>query len=75
MPPERHIFPRLRVFVSSSMKELAEERRAVKEALAALKVDAFVYEDDAGARCRPQPFRLRYPHLRALQNASLNKGA
>jgi len=44
------IFQRLRVFVSSKMAELAPERRALKAALDALKVDAWVFEQDAGAR-------------------------
>jgi hypothetical protein len=40
----------LRVFVSSSMQELAAERRLVKEALSELRIDTFVFEEDAGAR-------------------------
>src|SRR5262245_32326971 len=44
------IFDRLRVFVSSSMEELAPERLAVKAALDELKIDAWVFERDAGAR-------------------------
>ena len=32
------------------MSELAPERRLVKEALDELKVDAWVFEEDAGAR-------------------------
>lgn len=44
------IFPRLRVFVSSKMQELAAERLAIKAALDDLKVDAWVFEQDAGAR-------------------------
>ena len=44
------IFQRLRVFVSSKMQELAPERQALKAALDALKVDAWVFEQDAGAR-------------------------
>ncbi len=44
------IFDRLRVFVSSSMAELGPERLTVKAALAELNVDAWVYEQDAGAR-------------------------
>jgi hypothetical protein len=43
------IFPRLRVFVSSKMQELALERQALKVALDELKVDAWVFEQDAGA--------------------------
>ena len=43
MAQERRIFDRLRVFVSSRMDELREERAAVGEALDALKVDAWVF--------------------------------
>ena len=42
--------PKLRVFVSSKMEELAEERRAVKAALDELRIDGWVFEKDAGAR-------------------------
>ncbi len=41
---------RLRVFVSSRMRELANERAAVEQALEAMGADAFVFEGDAGAR-------------------------
>jgi hypothetical protein len=51
---ERVIFDRLRVFVSSSMDELAEERAAVRKALGQLKIDAWVFEVDAGARRVPE---------------------
>ena len=44
------IYPRLRVFVSSKMQELAAERQAIKAALDALRVDGWVFEQDAGAR-------------------------
>ena len=47
--PQR-IAPRLRVFVSSRMAELAPERKLVKEALDQLRVDAWVFEEDAEAR-------------------------
>lgn len=47
--PQR-IAQRLRVFVSSRMSELAPERKLLKEALDELKVDAWVFEEDAGAR-------------------------
>src|SRR5689334_8191743 len=49
---------RLRVFVSSKMQELAPERREVKSALDELKVDGWVFEEDAGAR--PQSVRQTY---------------
>jgi tetratricopeptide (TPR) repeat protein len=41
---------RLRVFVSSRMEELRDEREAVRGALAAVGVDTFLFELDAGAR-------------------------
>ncbi len=44
---------RLRVFVSSRMRELAKERAAVERALEDMGVDAFVFEGDAGARPGP----------------------
>jgi len=44
------IFQHLRVFVSSKMQELAPERQALKVALDALRVDAWVFDKDSGAR-------------------------
>jgi hypothetical protein len=44
------IFERIRAFVSSSMEELEPERLAVKQALDELKIDAWLFERDAGAR-------------------------
>ena len=38
------IFQRLRVLVSSKMRKLAPERQALKVALDALRVDAWVFE-------------------------------
>jgi len=35
------------------MQELAPERQAIKAALNGLKVDAWVFEQDAGARAEP----------------------
>ncbi len=49
MAPESRIFDRLRVFVSSRMAELRPERDRVRAALDELKVDAWVFERDAGA--------------------------
>lgn len=42
----------LRIFVSSRMNELAKERRQIKAALAKRDVNAWVFEDDAGATPR-----------------------
>jgi tetratricopeptide (TPR) repeat protein len=61
---------RLRVFVSSRMQELAPERRAIKAALDHLKVDAWIFEDDAGAR--PQSIQATY--LDELEHADLYLG-
>jgi hypothetical protein len=44
------IFPRLRVFISSRMAELAAERLVIKAALDQLKIDAWIFEENAGAR-------------------------
>ena len=41
---------RLRVFVSSRMEELRHEREAIRAALAAVNVDTFLFELDAGGR-------------------------
>jgi hypothetical protein len=60
----------LRVFVSSAMLELKDERQAIKSALRDLKVDAWVYEDDAGAR--DQTTRTTY--LEELDAADLYIG-
>ncbi len=49
MAPESRIFDRLRVFVSSRMIEMRPERDRVRAALDELKVDAWVFERDAGA--------------------------
>jgi len=49
---------RLRVFVSSRMEELGPERRAIKTALDDIRIDAWVFESDAGAR--PQSTRKTY---------------
>src|SRR5215813_8066528 len=64
------IFQRLRVFVSSKMQELATERQAVKEALDALKVDAWVFEQDAGAR----PVSIEKAFLKEVEEADLYIG-
>jgi hypothetical protein len=64
------IFQRLRVFVSSKMAELALEREAVKTALDTLKVDAWVFEQDAGAR----PESIQKAFLEEVQTADLYLG-
>jgi eukaryotic-like serine/threonine-protein kinase len=64
------IFPRLRVFVSSKMQELAPERQALKLALDDLKVDAWVFEQDAGAR----PESIQKAFLDEVEAADLYVG-
>ena len=64
------IFPRLRVFVSSKMQELAPERQALKKALDDLKVDAWVFEQDAGAR----PESIQKAFLHEVEAADLYVG-
>lgn len=64
------IFPRLRVFVSSKMQELAPEREAIKVALDELKVDAWVFEQDAGAR----PESMEKTFLEEVEAADLYIG-
>jgi eukaryotic-like serine/threonine-protein kinase len=64
------IFPRLRVFVSSKMQELAPERQAIKAALDELKVDAWVFEQDAGAR----PESIEKTFLEEVEGADLYIG-
>jgi tetratricopeptide (TPR) repeat protein len=61
---------RLRVFVSSRMLELAPERRAIGAALDFIKVDAWIFEKDAGAR--PDPIQATYTE--ELDNADLYLG-
>ena len=49
------------------MQELATERRAIKAALAGLNIDAWIFEDDAGAR----PQSIQQTYLRELEDADL----
>ena len=64
------IFQRLRAFVSSKMQELAPERQALKAALDALKVDAWLFEEDAGAR----PESIQKAFLEEVEEADLYIG-
>lgn len=61
---------RLRVFVSSKMEELREERRHVRAALDALLVDAWVFESDAGARAET----IQQTYLDEVEKADLYLG-
>jgi hypothetical protein len=40
----------MRVFISSKMAELAEERQVIQDALAEMFIEALVYADEAGSR-------------------------
>jgi hypothetical protein len=64
------IYEQLRVFVSSRMKELAAERRAVKAALDVLRVQSWVFEEDAGARAQT----IQQTYLEEVENADLYVG-
>src|SRR5215471_7474346 len=64
------IYERLRVFVSSKMEELGPERQAIKPALNNLKVDGWVFEEDAGAR----PQTIRQTFLEEVEAADLYVG-
>ena len=61
---------RLGVFVSSAMQELKAERQIIKVALEELKIDAWVYESDAGARDQ----NTRTTYLQELKAADLYIG-
>lgn len=50
----------LMAFVSSSMKELVAERKAVKDALEAIHVRAWLWEEPDGATASPDPIRQQY---------------
>ena len=64
------IFPRLRVFVSSKMQELAPERQAIKAALDDLKVGRWLFEQVAGAR----PESIERTFLEEIEAADLYIG-
>ena len=61
---------RLGVFVSSAMQELKAERQIIKVVLEELKIDAWVYESDAGARDQ----NTRTTYLQELKAADLYIG-
>jgi len=60
----------LRAFISSKMQELVGERQAIKAALADMHVEAFVFEDDAGAR----PQTIEDTFLEEVESADLYIG-
>lgn len=61
---------RLRVFVSSKMEELAEERLVVREALDELLIDGWAFEYDQNAQARP----VEEAFLHAVEEAHLYLG-
>lgn len=77
-PPNRRVerfavnevYPRLRVFVSSRMDELAPERQAIRATLDDLLVHAWVYENDQGA----SPKSIRDSYLEEVEAADLYIG-
>lgn len=62
--------PRLRIFVSSKMQELAAEREAVKAALEDLRAEAWIFEKDAGSR----PGSIQQTYLEEIEEADLYIG-
>src|SRR3984893_12071478 len=52
------LYERLRIFISSSMEELAPERIAIRTTLSQLNLDGWIFEMDAGAR--PQGIQQTY---------------
>lgn len=61
---------RLQAFISSRMAELAPERKVVQAALDALEVDAWVFEQDAGAR----PKTIQEIYLEEVETADIYIG-
>lgn len=61
---------RLQAFISSRMTELAPERDLVKKSLDELEVDAWVFEDAAGAR----PKTIQETYLEEVENADIYIG-
>ncbi|MGZ8230985.1 MAG: DUF4062 domain-containing protein, partial [Burkholderiales bacterium] len=64
------IYDRLRVFVSSSMQELAPERAAIRSALSELHMEGWVFEEDAGARAQT----IQQTYKQEIDNADLYVG-
>lgn len=62
--------PRDVVFVSSRMEELRAERAQLRTTLAEVDIDAWVYEDSAGA----QPVSIEQAYLTALASADIFVG-
>lgn len=64
------IYQRLRIFVSSKMQELAPEREIIKETLRELNIDAWLFEEDAGAQSHP----IKQSYEKEIDNADLYIG-
>jgi Domain of unknown function (DUF4062) len=64
---DRRFRPRIKIFISSTVKECASDRKEAARAVEALSQTAFVFED-AGAS--PHPPRSFY--LGALQDADVS---
>ncbi len=60
----------LALFISSSMNELVDERKAVQQALAQYRMKGWLWEKDAGAR----PETVRTTYLKAVEGCDLYIG-
>lgn len=67
MKTDRTTRDQLRVFISSSMQELAAERTEAKGSLDELQIDVWAFEDDAGAR----PQSIQKTFLDEIQRSDL----
>ena len=61
---------KIQVFISSKMAELAEERQIIDKALDEMMVEAWVFENDAGA----SPGTIQETYIRALEESDLYLG-
>jgi hypothetical protein len=61
---------RIGVFISSKMVELSSERKIVKDSLSEILIDAWVFEQDAGAR----ETSIQETYLEELNNSDLYIG-
>ncbi len=62
--------PKLQVFISSKMATLVDERKRIKATLDNLNINAWVYEEHAGAR----PDSIQHTYLEEIENADLYLG-
>ena len=61
---------RLQAFISSRMAELANERAVIKKLLDEAEIDAWVFEEDAGAR----PKTIQETYLEEVEDADIYIG-